>query len=74
MTARKKKASLLPAHIRKKLEPPDRPRNDKVTARFTDREYRVLAAIARERGEKVSSLVRKLVLAAIDDAAGKGKK
>lgn len=73
MTAARKKpqSSLLPEHIRRKLEAPDRPRNDKVTARFTGDEYKLLARIARERGESVSSLVRKLVLATIDDVGGR---
>ena len=40
-----------------------------MTARFTDREYALLARFAGERQETVTAVVRKLVLATIDDVA-----
>ena len=61
--------SLLPARVRERIEPPDRARNEKVTARFTDREYALLARFAGERQETVTAVVRKLALATIDDVA-----
>ena len=66
---------LLPAGIRDRIEPPDRARNEKITARFTDQEYELLERFADQREETVTALVRKLALATIDDvAASLGKK
>lgn len=61
--------SLLPESVRSRIEPPDRARNEKVTARFTDKEYQLLARFAGERQETVTAVVRKIALAAIDDVA-----
>ena len=58
--------SLLPDHIRERIEPPDRARNEKITARFTDSEYALLERFASEREETVTALVRKIALATID--------
>ena len=62
--------SLLPERIRRRIEPPDRARNEKITARFTDSEYRMLARFANERKETVTAVVRKIALATIDDVSG----
>lgn len=61
--------SLLPARVRERIEPPDRARNEKITARFTDREYDLLARFAGERQETVTAVVRKLALATINSVA-----
>ena len=61
--------SLLPARVRERIEPPDRARNEKITARFTDQEYKMLARFAGERQETVTAVVRKIALATIDDVA-----
>ncbi len=58
--------SLLPESVRARIEPPDRARNEKITARFTDEEYELLARFAGERRETVTAVVRKLALATID--------
>ena len=60
---------LLPAELRDRMEPPDRARNEKATARFTAEKFRLLRRLARERQEKVSAVVRKLALATIDEVA-----
>ncbi len=62
---------LLPAPIRECIEPPDRARNEKITARFTDREYELLERFAGQREETVTALVRKLALATIDQVAAR---
>lgn len=61
--------SLLPADIRARIEPPDRARNEKITARFTDQEYELLARFAGERQETVTAVVRKLALATIGEVS-----
>lgn len=61
------KKSLIPARLRARLAPPDRARDNKVTARFTKEEFAILGRLSRERDERVSSFVRNLVLATIDD-------
>lgn len=67
MTAdRKNLESLMPESLRQRFEPPDRARNEKITARFTDDEYEFLERFATEREETVTSLVRKLALATIE--------
>ncbi len=65
----RKLEELLPEHIRERIEPPDRARNEKITARFTDSEYELLERFADEREETVTALVRKLALATIDKVA-----
>ncbi len=65
----RKLESLLPERVRRRIEPPDRARNEKITARFTDREYALLARFAGERQETVTAVVRKIALATIDDVA-----
>lgn len=65
----KKLEDLLPARVRERIEPPDRARNEKVTARFTDREYEILERFAGERQETVTAVVRKIALATIDEVA-----
>ena len=62
---------LLPAGIRERIEPPDRARNEKITARFTDQEYELLERFAGQREETVTALVRKLALATIDQVAAR---
>ena len=64
-TALVSKESLIPERIRKRLPPPDRPRDNKITARFTEREFEILERLSEERSERVSSFVRNLVLATI---------
>ena len=68
--------SLLPAGVRERIEPPDRARNEKITARFTEQEYELLAQFAGERQETVTAVVRKLALATIGEVAtgGTGKR
>ncbi|MDX1502670.1 MAG: hypothetical protein R3325_09940 [Thermoanaerobaculia bacterium] len=44
-------------------------KDHKVTARFSDEEFRRLAELSDRRGEKLSSLVRGLVLETIDEVA-----
>ena len=68
------KKSLIPEHIRKRLPPPDRPRDNKITARFTEEEFEVLARLSEERQERVSSFVRNLVLATISQVRDEGEK
>ena len=72
----KKFEDLLPKSVRERIEPPDRARNEKVTARFTDREYELLERFASERQETVTALVRKIALATIEEVSGRldGKK
>ncbi len=65
--------SLLPEGVRKRIEPPDRARNEKITARFTDQEYKLLERFAGERQETVTAVVRKIALATIDDIASELK-
>lgn len=69
MTGESKLESLLPEGIRSRFEAPDRARNEKITARFTDTEYEFLERFADEREETVTSLVRKLALATIDEVS-----
>jgi uncharacterized protein (DUF1778 family) len=57
--------SLIPDRVRKTLPPPDRARDNKVTARFTEEEYELLERLSDEREERVSSFVRNLVLATL---------
>lgn len=57
--------SLIPERVRKTLPPPDRARDNKVTARFTEAEYELLERLSDEREERVSSFVRNLVLATL---------
>jgi uncharacterized protein (DUF1778 family) len=57
--------SLIPEKVRKTLPPPDRARDNKVTARFTEEEYELLERLSGEREERVSSFVRNLVLATL---------
>ena len=66
----KKLEDLLPDHVRERIEAPDRARNEKVTARFTDSEYEILERFATERRETVTAVVRKIALATIDEVAG----
>ena len=61
--------SYLPPRVRSKFEPPDRARNEKITARFTESEYSFLERFARQRQETVTALVRKLALASVDEVA-----
>ena len=61
--------SLVPKRILERLEPPDRARNDKVTARFTSRDFEILKRLGDERGETTTAVVRKLALAALDEVA-----
>lgn len=67
----RKLEDLLPERVRERIEPPDRARNEKVTARFTDREYELLERFAGERQETVTAVVRKIALATIDEVAGR---
>lgn len=67
----KKLQDLLPDRVRQRIEPPDRARNEKVTARFTDREYELLERFASEREETVTALVRKIALATINEVAAR---
>ncbi len=57
------------------MTPPrsENPRERKVTARFTADEVQRLADEAKRRGEPISSLVRDLVVATIDDVQAKLK-
>lgn len=72
MTAKRQQlAEFLPDRVRRRIEPPDRARNEKVTARFTDQEYRLLERLAAERRETVTAVVRKLALASIDEVAAR---
>ncbi|MDX1502692.1 MAG: hypothetical protein R3325_10055 [Thermoanaerobaculia bacterium] len=65
--------SLIPERIRKRLPPPDRPRDNKITARFTEEEYGILERLSQERSERVSSFVRNLVLATISGVGRAGR-
>jgi len=67
MKALVSKKSLIPERIRKRLPPPDRPRENKITARFTEAEFAILSRLSAERQERVSSFVRNLVLATIGE-------
>ena len=67
------KKSLIPERIRKRLPPPDRPRDNKITARFTEEEYGILERLSQERSERVSSFVRNLVLATISGVGRAGR-
>ncbi len=49
----------------------ENPRERKVTARFTADEVQRLAEEAKRRGEPISSLVRDLVVATIDEVQAK---
>lgn len=53
--------------VRKKEALPDRRRDRKVTARFTDAEFEILAKLGEERGESLSSFVHNLVLATVHE-------
>lgn len=57
------------------MTPPrsENPRERKVTARFTADEVQRLADEAKRRGEPISSLVRDLVVATIDEVQAKLK-
>jgi len=59
--------SLIPERLHKTLPPPDRARDNKVTARFTEEEFDLLERLSDEREEKVSSFVRNLVLATLGE-------
>jgi len=59
--------SLIPERLNKTLPPPDRARDNKVTARFTEEEFDLLERLSDEREEKVSSFVRNLVLATLGE-------
>ena len=48
----------------------DQPRDQKVTARFTAQEFDEIAKLGGQRKEKLSSLVRDLVLGTIDEVRG----
>ena len=65
--------SLIPERIRKRLPPPHRPSENKITARFTEREFEILERMSQERSERVSSFVRNLVLATISRTGRGGK-
>ena len=67
MGAKTRRKSSLPSHIQKRIAPPERPRDLKITARFTQDEYRILEMLGKERREKVSSLMRHLVLATVEE-------
>ncbi len=67
MSARTKIKSLMPKHIRDRIASPERARDLKITARFTQDEYRILEMLGEERQEKVSSLMRHLVLATVEE-------
>lgn len=69
----KSKKSLIPAKIRAKLPPPERRRDNKVTARFTREEFEILSRMSAERREKVSSFVRNLVLATVAHVRKRGR-
>lgn len=72
MTAKRQQlGALLPERVKQRIEAPDRARNEKVTARFTDQEYRMLERLAAERQETVTAVVRKLALASIDEVASR---
>lgn len=70
----RKKKPLLPDRIRERMPAPDRRRDNKVTARFTEEEFEILAKLSEEREEKISSLVRNLVLATVYEVQEKLKK
>jgi hypothetical protein len=57
------------------MTPPrsENPKDRKVTARFTEEEVELLAREAKQRGEPISSLVRGLVVATIDEMEAKLK-
>ena len=57
------------------MSPPrsENPRERKVTARFTADEVQRLAEEAKRRGEPISSLVRDLVVATIDEVQARLK-
>ena len=44
-------------------------KDQKVTARFSDAEYEQLVRLSRERGEKMSAMLRSLILDTIDEVA-----
>lgn len=63
--------SLIPSRVLAKLPAPDRPRDNKITIRFTGEEFDLLSRMSDERRERVSSFVRNLVLATLDDLQGR---
>ncbi len=67
MSGKTESKSSLPKHIRQRIAAPERPRDLKITARFTEDEYKVLEMLGKERQEKVSSLMRHLVLATVEE-------
>lgn len=67
MSSHREPKSSLPKHIRDRIAPPERPRDLKITARFTKDEFKILQMLGKERDEKVSSLMRHLVLATVEE-------
>ena len=52
----------------------DQPRDQKVTARFTEEEFEQITKLSGQRKEKLSSLVRDLVLSTVDEVRNTLKK